>query len=108
MQDGDPTKLYELILEEGKGEFGTVYKALTKGEVKEAVAIKRIPVQIDSEDDTFIKLAQEIVLLEECDCPFIVSFQGSYIWEEEVWMVMEYMDAGTVAKAMATLQDAIS
>lgn len=44
---------------------------------------------------------KEIDILAKCSSPYIVSYLGSYIKDGDLWIVMEYCGAGSVADLMA-------
>lgn len=51
-------------------------------------------VHYDGKQDTYKTLKRELQLLDECHCPNIVCFYGSFINDSEVNILMEYMDGG--------------
>jgi len=57
------------------------------------VAIK--VVQISSDVDS---LKKEIQILRQCKCPYIIRYFGSYLKRDtgELWLVLEYCNAGSV------------
>ena len=64
------------------------------------MAIKIVPI----EGTELSELKKEISILKQCSSPFIVQYYGSYIHDTDMWIVMEYCDAGSVADCMtATL-----
>ncbi len=42
----------------------------------------------------------EIAVLNFCNHPNIVQYMKSYIWEDEVSVVMEYMEGGSLSEAV--------
>jgi len=92
---GDPEELYALETVVGHGHFGKVYKARHK-ETDEVAAIKILPWDQEDEDSNK-KLLKEIQLMKECACENIVKFYGSYLKENDLWIVMEFCDAGSLA-----------
>ena len=100
-----------------------------KKDTGEIVAIKALPLDPDADDSTFRTIAKEIQMLKDCDHPNIVSFYGSYVKENELWVssarncspcpslilisrfvvkiVMEYCDSDSPAKIMARMGKAL-
>jgi serine/threonine protein kinase len=42
-------------------------------------------------------LKKEINILKQCKCPHIVQYYGSYIKDNDLWLILEYCNAGSVA-----------
>jgi len=89
--ESDPEDLFELIELLGEGNYGQVFKALYK-QTGSTVAIKIVPVSTDIES-----LRKEISILKQCKSPYIVQYFGSYLKESDLWLVMEYCNAGSVS-----------
>lgn len=93
-KDRDPAEDFQLIEKLGEGSYGSVWKAFhTKTQT--ATAIKKIPVENDLEE-----ILNEIKIMKQCRSPYIISYYGSYIKENELWIVMEYCGAGSVSDLM--------
>ncbi|KAJ1435068.1 kinase-like domain-containing protein [Ochromonadaceae sp. CCMP2298] len=90
-RDVDPNALYELSLLLGEGSYGAVYKARSRGEQID-VAVKIIP---DADDD-LTALWREIRFLQVLRSPFVVSFIESLLYDNELWLVMELCDGGSL------------
>ena len=91
-QSSDPNEVYELLELLGEGSYGSVYRARRKN-TKVDVAIKILP---DSGDD-LNSLKQEIEFLRRLSSPFVVSYIESYLYDRELWIVMEYCAGGSVS-----------
>jgi len=92
----NPKKLYRFFAKEGKGGFGRVYFAKNKKTGKQ-VAIKKLKA------DCFKirrESAIEISFLTYLSHQNIVSFENVYDVDGEIWIVMEYLDGGTIHKAL--------
>ena len=92
-RDIDPNSLYELTSLLGEGSYGAVYRAIPRNaENPEEVAIKIIP---DADDD-LTALWREIRFLQVLRSPFVVSFIESLLYDNELWLVMELCDGGSL------------
>lgn len=92
-RDIDPNSLYELTSLLGEGSYGAVYRAVPRNvENPEEVAIKIIP---DADDD-LTALWREIRFLQVLRSPFVVSFIESLLYDNELWLVMELCDGGSL------------
>ncbi|KAG3235783.1 hypothetical protein PI124_g19192 [Phytophthora idaei] len=94
-QNENPEGVYEVLERIGEGSYGKVYKAVNKSNA-EVVALKVVPVE--SEDRaTFDELTREIRILERCESPFVVHYRGSFSYESQLWIAMEFCAAGSLA-----------
>lgn len=92
------TDVFEIEYKIGKGSYGNVYKSIHKETLK-SYALKQIP--IDSDLNEIIK---EISIMQQCtDSPFIVKYNGSYFKDSDLWIVMEYCEAGSVSDLIKIL-----
>ncbi|KAJ6239546.1 sterile20-like kinase [Anaeramoeba flamelloides] len=89
----DPSMIFELIEELGKGSYGSVYKARQKG-TGEIVAIKMIGIE---EDEGIEDIKIEIDILKKCKHKNIVKYIGTYFKDDTLWIVMEYCGGGSVS-----------
>lgn len=87
----DPNQVFELVELLGEGSYGAVYKGVNKLNGDES-AIKIIP----SEED-MTQLQQEIDFLRRLKSPYVVSFIEGYLFDMELWIVMEYCAAGSMS-----------
>lgn len=87
----DPEEMFQLLEKLGEGSYGSVHKGLhiSSGTI---VAIKIV--QINNE---IVSLKKEISILKQCRHPNIVGYIGSYIKKGNLWLIMEYCSAGSVA-----------
>jgi serine/threonine protein kinase len=93
-RDIDPNSLYELTTLLGEGSYGAVYCAHSRQKThnEEQVAIKIIP---DADED-LTTLWKEIRFLQVLRSPFVVSFVESLLFDNELWLVMELCDGGSL------------
>lgn len=88
----DPMKLYTDFKKIGQGASGSVYVAKLK-KTKQAVAIKRMDLNNQPKKDLIIN---EIIVMRESLHQNIVNFNESYLVKDELWVVMEYMEGGSL------------
>eukprot|EP00899_Mesostigma_viride_P029174 jgi/Mesvir1/9441/Mv09838-RA.1 len=91
--DEDPSLLFEILDELGRGSYGSVYRGRCL-RTQEQVAIKIIP--ITEGEDGFDEIEVEIEMLQQCNHPNIVHYLGSYKAKDALWIVMEYCGGGSV------------
>lgn len=96
-RDIDPNSVYELTSLLGEGSYGAVYRAHSRtshanNTSSTDVAIKIIP---DADDD-LTALWREIRFLQVLRSPFVVSFIESLLYDNELWLVMELCDGGSL------------
>lgn len=86
----DPESEFSLLGEIGRGNYGKVHKAqrIKDGKV---FAIKIVPYNQEIES-----LKKEIAILKQCSCNYIVKFFGAFVKDQDLWLVLEYCDAGSV------------
>ena len=70
---------------------GGVYTAHDKGNMP--VAIKQMNLEKQPKQDLIIN---EILVMRESSHPNIVNFKDSYLWKGDLWVVMEYMEGGSL------------
>lgn len=89
-----PDEVFDIICKIGRGSYGSVFKSLHK-ESGQVLAIKQVPVDTDLQE-----IIKEISIMQQCDSPYIVKYYGSYFKNTDLWIVMEYCGAGSVADIM--------
>ena len=89
---GDPTTKYTGLNKIGQGASGGVFMALETGS-KRCVAIKQMNLEQQPKKDLIIN---EIIVMKDSKHKNIVNFMDSYLHEGDLWVVMEYMQGGSL------------
>ncbi|GAA5896892.1 uncharacterized protein JCM6883_007041 [Sporobolomyces salmoneus] len=93
-EKGKPTLTYQLGECIGKGQFGTVYRALNLN-TGQVVAVKRI--QLEGKTEAEIEqLSNEVSLLQRLNHPAIVRYQGLLRSENYLNIILEYAESGSL------------
>ena len=90
--DGDPHRIYRGFNKIGQGASGGVYTGFEKGSNR-LVAIKQMNLEQQPKKELIIN---EILVMKDSSHPNIVNFIDSYLWEGELWVIMEYMEGGSL------------
>ncbi|XP_035222278.1 serine/threonine-protein kinase PAK 3-like isoform X2 [Stegodyphus dumicola] len=88
----DPNKKYAKMEKIGQGASGTVYTAKERNSGLE-VAIKQMNLSNQPKKELIIN---EILVMREKKHPNIVNYLDSYLVEDELWVVMEYLPGGSL------------
>lgn len=96
--DADPTKLYRSLVKIGQGASGGVYTAYQVG-TNLSVAIKQMNLEQQPKKDLIIN---EIVVMKESMHRNIVNFIDSFLYKGDLWVVMEYMEGGSLTDVCTT------
>ncbi|KAJ3237144.1 Protein kinase [Chytriomyces hyalinus] len=103
---GDPTFSYQQVKPLGKGASGTVYlcHAVTKPR-HPFVAIKHMDLRLQNRKELIVN---EIMVMKECGShPNIVTYLDAYLVHNYLWVVLEYMEGGSLTDVIqdATLSE---
>jgi len=91
----NPKGLYKNLRKAGKGGYGSVYTAKSVAE-SQMVAIKKMKASNSKERHANFN---EVKFLKKCDHANIVKFLSCYEYKDECWLVMEYLEGGTLTDA---------
>ena len=83
----DPKCNYSLHEVLDKGLYGVIYRGKFLSSNKEC-AIEILPCEIDGW--TLLDFENEIPILKTLRSPYVISFQESYMFNNELWIIMEY------------------
>ncbi|KAG8933676.1 signal transducing kinase of the PAK [Tulasnella sp. 419] len=90
--DADPTRLYRNLVKIGQGASGGVYTAYQVG-TNLCVAIKQMDLDKQPKKDLIIN---EILVMRSSRHPNIVNYIDSFLHRNDLWVVMEYMEGGSL------------
>jgi p21-activated kinase 1 len=90
--DADPTKLYRSLNKIGQGASGGVYTAYEVVSNR-SVAIKQMNLEQQPKKDLIIN---EILVMKDSKHKNIVNFMDSFLHRGDLWVVMEYMEGGSL------------
>jgi p21-activated kinase 1 len=88
----EPRDIYRNLNKIGQGASGGVYTAHERGTGR-CVAIKQMNLEQQPKKDLIIN---EILVMKDSSHPNIVNFIDSYLVGGDLWVIMEYMEGGSL------------
>jgi len=101
---GHPESIFDIKETLGVGASGKVYRASHK-KTKFDIAIKVIHL---SNQQLLEDLDKEINVLKKCKSPLVVAYYGSFINNEEVWILMDYCELGSVKDLIKIVKEPLN
>ncbi|KAL8984725.1 MAG: hypothetical protein Q9205_001374 [Flavoplaca limonia] len=89
---GDPMKKYKNLNKIGQGASGGVFMAYEVA-TNRCVAIKQMNLEQQPKKDLIIN---EILVMKDSKHKNIVNFMDSYLRQGDLWVIMEYMEGGSL------------
>ena len=97
---GDPRHDLENFIKIGEGSTGIVCIA-TETESRNQVAVKRMDLKKQQRREL---LFNEVVIMRDYHHPNIVEMYDSYLVEDELWVVMEYLEGGALTDIVTNVR----
>eukprot|EP00190_Bangiopsis_sp_CCMP1999_P001472 CAMPEP_0198734828 /NCGR_PEP_ID=MMETSP1475-20131203/55367_1 /TAXON_ID= ORGANISM="Unidentified sp., Strain CCMP1999" /NCGR_SAMPLE_ID=MMETSP1475 /ASSEMBLY_ACC=CAM_ASM_001111 /LENGTH=684 /DNA_ID=CAMNT_0044498377 /DNA_START=123 /DNA_END=2178 /DNA_ORIENTATION=- len=88
---------YTVLEPIGFGTYGTVYKG-REDESGRVVALKAVDLEKLPED--IEELQREVSMMKQLNLPYAVEYLSSYVEDTTLWIVMEYMDGGSLDEVL--------
>ncbi|TNN07272.1 Serine/threonine-protein kinase PAK 3 [Schistosoma japonicum] len=99
---GDPNRKYQRLEKIGQGASGVVYSGI-ESTTGRRVAIKQMNLKKQPKKELIVN---EIYVMKVKKHPNVVNYLDSYLVGDELWVVMEYLDGGSLTEVVTeTLMD---
>ncbi|CAF1087799.1 unnamed protein product [Rotaria sordida] len=98
VSQSDPRTMYDHFIKIGEGSTANVYIAIDK-HYGTQVAIKQMNITKQQRKEL---LFNEVMIMRDYKHPNIVEMYGSYLVDNELWVVMEYLDGGALTDLLIT------
>eukprot|EP01126_Amoeba_proteus_P020881 TRINITY_DN2118_c1_g1_i3.p1 TRINITY_DN2118_c1_g1~~TRINITY_DN2118_c1_g1_i3.p1 ORF type:complete len:593 (-),score=110.42 TRINITY_DN2118_c1_g1_i3:90-1868(-) len=93
----NPRNFYVLTHLLGQGAYGEVFCGRSTDQKDTQIFAIKVAVNLFDRPTKIHDITNEIRFLEECKHPNVVHHFKSYLWNKEIWTVMEYCEAGNLA-----------
>lgn len=93
--EGDPNDTYVNLRKIGQGASGGVYIAQATEDLNDVVAIKQMNLEQQPKKELIIN---EILVMKGSKHENIVNYIDSFLQKGELWVVMEYMEGGSLTE----------
>ncbi|KAG9238899.1 BcSTE20, mitogen-activated protein kinase [Amylocarpus encephaloides] len=90
--EGDPRQIYNNLTKIGQGASGGVFTGYERG-TNRVVAVKQMNLEQQPKKDLIIN---EILVMKDSSHPNIVNFIDSFLITGELWVIMEFMEGGSL------------
>lgn len=90
--EGEPRDIFRGLTKIGQGASGGVFTGYERNSNR-LVAIKQMNLEQQPKKDLIIN---EIIVMKESSHPNIVNFIDSYLTGGELWVIMEFMEGGSL------------
>jgi len=100
IDEGDPEEFYSEITKVGEGSAGEVFRAVCN-KTGETVAIKVISLGGEAKLED---IKNEIMMMKLSQHENVVKHMGTYMKDNKLWAVMEYMDGGALTEVISICQ----
>ncbi|CCH42723.1 Serine/threonine-protein kinase [Wickerhamomyces ciferrii] len=100
----DPSPFFQMIEKAGQGASGTVYlaKSLMRNDLK--VAIKQMDLNAQPRKELIVN---EILVMKDSQHKNIVNFLEAFLQNQELWVVMEFMEGGSLTDVIENNENTI-
>jgi len=98
----DPNNIFRDAKKVGEGAAGEVFLA-TDSRNGEKIAIKKMPLN----SQNMKLLVTEIGIMKTSNHPNIVKYFDSYLMNEQIWVVMEYMGSGCLTEVLEQYENGL-
>ncbi|EGR31275.1 protein kinase domain protein [Ichthyophthirius multifiliis] len=99
----NPEEIFVLLELLGEGSYGKVFKACHKVN-KNLYAVKIV----NTLNGDFENLKKEITILKDCQSQFIVRYFDSYFYNDQLWLIMEYCEIGSINDIIKSTQKSLT
>lgn len=93
VNSGDPRHRFKNFIKIGEGSTGMVYAANDTADSNHLVAIKKMNLHKQQRREL---LFNEVVIMRDYKHKNVVEMYGSYLVDDELWVVMEYLAGGAL------------